>query len=105
MGQFTARMADTLKRLLLEPGHGTEAGPDLLDLAYRNNWANVLVNLSAGSGLVGTLWFQSELSFGMTVWICVIFATTVIRLFIGYRYHVALALVPVVFLVLLDFSR
>ena len=83
MGQFTARMADTLKRLLLEPGHGTEAGPklqkkvraDLLDLAYRNNWANVLVNLSAGSGLVGTLWFQSELSFGMTVWICVIFAT------------------------------
>ena len=101
MGQFTARMADTLKRLLLEPGHGTEAGPklqkkvraDLLDLAYRNNWANVLVNLSAGSGLVGTLWFQSELSFGMTVWICVIFATTVIRLFIGYRYHVERRLV------------
>jgi diguanylate cyclase (GGDEF)-like protein len=95
MGQLTARMAKTLKRLLLEPGHGNEAGPtlqkkvggDLLDLAYRNNWANVLVNLAAGSGLAGTLWFQGELSFGMSVWVAVIIVTTAIRLFGGYRYH------------------
>ncbi|OSQ47056.1 putative bifunctional diguanylate cyclase/phosphodiesterase [Thalassospira alkalitolerans] len=96
MGQLTARMANIVKRLLFDPGHGHEAVPelqrkvraDLLDLAYRNNWSNILVNLAAGSCLAGALWLQGEFSYFTTIWISAIVAITVIRLWGGYRYRV-----------------
>ena len=46
--------------LVLDPGIEINTGEelagkvqrDLLDLAYRNNWANILVNLAAGVSMV-----------------------------------------------------
>ncbi|MBN8198350.1 putative bifunctional diguanylate cyclase/phosphodiesterase [Thalassospira povalilytica] len=60
---------------------------DLLDLAYRNNWANILVNLAAAGGLVIILGLLGDLV-AITVWWSVILAVLcAVRLWGGYLYH------------------
>lgn len=60
---------------------------DLLDLAYRNNWANILVNLAAAGGLVAVLWLQGDLV-ELTVWWAVIVTVLcAIRLWGGYLFR------------------
>jgi len=57
---------------------------DLLDLAYRNNWANILVNLSVGAGLLLMFWAQNDLSASLMIWYAVVTVLCVVRLWNKY---------------------
>ena len=59
---------------------------DLLDLAYRNNWANILVNLAAASGLVAILWLQGDLVWVTAWWAILVTILCAIRLWGGYLF-------------------
>ncbi|NIY76510.1 EAL domain-containing protein [Thalassospira sp. HF15] len=60
---------------------------DLLDLAYRNNWANNLVNLAAGASLVAMFWLRGDLVSGNVIWLAVVGIVSCIRLWSGYLYR------------------
>ncbi|MEQ8287844.1 EAL domain-containing protein [Thalassospira sp.] len=60
---------------------------DLLDLAYRNNWANILVNLAASAGLILMFWAQEDLSASTAVWFAVVVILCVVRLWGSYLYR------------------
>lgn len=66
---------------------------DLLDLAYSNNWANVLVNLAASASLVGALWVLGALNLMNVIWLLVVAMVCVVRLWGGYLFHRARAVV------------
>ncbi|MBX2832885.1 MAG: EAL domain-containing protein [Rhodospirillales bacterium] len=60
---------------------------DLLDLAYRNNWANILVNLSVGGGFILVFWAQDNLSAALMIWYAVVTVLCVVRLWGNYLYR------------------
>ncbi|MCC9624520.1 EAL domain-containing protein [Thalassospira sp. MA62] len=60
---------------------------DLLDLAYHNNWANIVVNLAAGIGLLTLFWLQGELVTATVVWLIILTFLCFLRLWGIYVYH------------------
>ncbi len=60
---------------------------DLLDLAYRNNWANILVNLSVGAGFLLMFWAQNDLSAHLVIWYAVVMVVCAVRLWGNYLYQ------------------
>lgn len=60
---------------------------DLLDLAYRNSWANILVNFAAGAGLTTMFWLQDDLHPATMWWFVTLFVICVVRLWGGYLFH------------------
>ncbi|HAI31130.1 MAG TPA: GGDEF-domain containing protein, partial [Thalassospira sp.] len=84
-----------IAKRILDPGIEISAGEelngkvqrDLLDLAYRNNWANILVNLAAGGSLVVMLWLLGDLAPITVVWLMVVTVVCFVRFWGGYLYR------------------
>jgi diguanylate cyclase (GGDEF)-like protein len=84
-----------IAKRILDPGIEMTVGEelngkvqrDLLDLAYRNNWANILVNLAAGGSLVAMFWLLGDLTFGTVIWLVVVSIICCVRLWWGYLYR------------------
>lgn len=89
-----AGLVRRIGKRVLDPGIGLHADEeltgkvrrDLLDLAYRNNWANVLVNLAASASLVVMFWLRGDLSRGTVIWLLVVTVVCGFRLWGGYLY-------------------
>ena len=60
---------------------------DLLDLAYRNSWANILVNLSAGAGLLLMFWLRDELVLSTVIWFASVCVVCAVRIWDGFLFR------------------
>ncbi|CAM3504410.1 GGDEF domain-containing phosphodiesterase [Thalassospira profundimaris] len=84
-----------IAKRILDPGIEMSTGEelngkvqrDLLDLAYRNNWANILVNLAAGTSMVAMFWLRGDLRAETVIWLLAVTLICSIRLWGGYLYH------------------
>ena len=80
MDQKATSLVKRFAKRFVDPDVGHEADKDLigkvrrdqLDLAYRNSWANILVNLAAGAGLLVMFWVQGEVVLNTLLWPCVL---------------------------------
>ena len=90
-----AGLVRRIGKRVLDPGIGLKAGEgltgkvqrDLLDLAYRNNWANILVNLASGGGLIVMFWLLGDLTSVTLIWLVVVTVICCVRLWGAYLYR------------------
>ncbi|WP_297020211.1 GGDEF domain-containing phosphodiesterase [Thalassospira sp.] len=90
-----AGLVRRIGKRVLDPGIEINTGEelagkvqrDLLDLAYRNNWANILVNLAAGVSMVAMFWLRGDLRAETVIWLLVVTVICCVRLWGGYLYH------------------
>lgn len=91
MDQKAISLVKKLTWRFIDPDVGQQADADLigkvrrdlLDLAYRNNWANILVNLAAGAGLLLMFWLQDELTGSSIIWFFSICLVCAVRFWSG----------------------
>ena len=95
MDQKATSLVKRFAKRFVDPDVGHEADKDLigkvrrdqLDLAYRNSWANILVNLAAGAGLLVMFWVQGEVVLNTLLWFAAVLAVCLVRLWSGFRYY------------------